>query len=99
MAPAGIAIYRKAMKLNDAAAPLPFADDRADPFDLLDLVSNLLIQAMHIVAERHTRPSDIPALLREIADLMETRIDGGEEALALHYLTVRLRENANNTLD
>ncbi len=99
MARTRIAIYLQAMKLNDAAPSLPFVGALSDPFDLLDLAVNLVIEAMHIVAERRTKRNDIPALLREIANLLETRIDDGGEALALHYLAARLRESANNALD
>ena len=59
------------MQLNDSASPFPLTGVRADPFDLLDLASNLIVEAMQTAAHRRVRTADVPGLLHEIATHVE----------------------------
>ena len=87
------------MQLNDSASPFPLTGVRADPFDLLDLASNLIVEAMQTAAHRRVRTADVPSLLHEIATHVEQRLDGSGDDISLHYLAARLRESANIALD
>ena len=45
------------------------------------------------------RDEDIPALLRELADMLDAHVDGSGQDIMLYYLAARLRERADKPLD
>ena len=87
------------MKLKDVAPSPPIGAAGIDPFDLLDMVGDAVVESLRIAAERRVRPSDIPALLHALSSQIESRVGTGGEDIALYYLAARIRECANNTID
>ena len=87
------------MKIEDSAPHFPPSGVRYDPFDLLDSAGSLLVCAMRLAIQRRACEEDIPALLHDLADAMDARVDGSGQDLMLYYLCAQLRERADKPLD
>tara|TARA_B100000586_G_scaffold214788_1_gene161763 strand:- start:217 stop:492 length:276 start_codon:yes stop_codon:yes gene_type:complete len=87
------------MKIEDSAPHFPPSGVRYDPFDLLDSTGELLVHSMRLAIRQRARDEDIPALLRELADMLDAHVDGSGQDIMLYYLAARLRERADKPLD
>ncbi len=87
------------MRIEDSAPHFFPSGVRYDPFDLLDSAGELLVHSMRLAIRQRAQEEDVPALLRDLADVLDAHVDGSGQDIMLHYLAARLRERADKPLD